>query len=427
MRFTIIFFLGFCTLLSQNHNKLTYSNAESVGISSHKINEIDFLVEKAIDSAMIPGAQILIARDGKIFFHKAFGYHTYKNERKVKINDMYDLASLTKILATLPIIMQEVDRNEINLENSINDLMPEWSYTNKKDILLKDILTHYARLIPWIPFYLETKRKSGKLQRKIYRRKKSDKFNNKVAENIFIRNDTKQQIIKQIFETDLRDTLEMKYSDFPFIMMQAFLEKKYNKTLDIVVKERIFDKMNLKRTMFNPNKNSTLHDNIVPSEIDNYFRNQELKGYVHDMAAAMLGGIAGHAGLFSNSFEVASLMQMYLNKGNYDGKNFFSSETFEKFNNCIYCHNGNRRGVGFDKPQIEGSGSTCGCVSSESFGHSGFTGTYAWADPEEKIIYVFLSNRTYPSMDNTLLIDHSIRTRIQKIIYDSILIKKNKN
>ena len=151
---------------------------------------------------MIPGAQILIARDGKIFFHKAFGYHTYKNERKVKINDMYDLASLTKILATLPLIIQEVDRNEINLENSINDLMPEWSYTNKKDILLKDILTHYARLIPWIPFYLETKRKSGKLQRKIYRRKKSDKFNNKVAENIFIRNDTKQKIIKQIFETD---------------------------------------------------------------------------------------------------------------------------------------------------------------------------------------------------------------------------------
>ena len=427
MRFTIIFFLGFFTLFSQNHNKLTYSTAESVGISVNKINEIDFLVEKAIDSAMMPGAQVLIARDGKIFFHKAFGYHTYKNERKVKINDMYDLASLTKILATLPLIIQEVDRNEINLENSINDLLPEWSYTNKKDILLKDILTHYARLIPWIPFYLETKRKSGKLQRKIYRRKKSDKFNNKVAENIFIRNDAKKQIIKQIFETDLRDTLEMKYSDFPFIMMQTFLEKKYNKTLDIVVKERIFDKMNLKRTMFNPNKNPSLRDNIVPSEIDNYFRNQELKGYVHDMAAAMLGGIAGHAGLFSNSFEVASLMQMFLNKGNYDGKNFFSSKTFEKFNNCIYCHNGNRRGVGFDKPQIEGLGSTCGCVSSDSFGHSGFTGTYAWADPEEKIIYVFLSNRTYPSMDNTLLIDHSIRTRIQKIIYDSILIKKNKN
>lgn len=427
MRFTIIFFLGFFTLFSQNHNKLIYSTPESVGISPHKIKEIDFLVEKAIDSSMIPGAQILIARDGKIFFHKAFGYHTYKNERKVKIDDIYDLASLTKILATLPLIIQEVDRNEINIENSINDLMPEWSYTNKKDILLKDILTHYARLIPWIPFYLETKRKSGKLQRKIYRRKKSNKFKSKVAENIFIRNDIKQQIIKQIFETDLRDTLEMKYSDFPFIMMQTFLEKKYNKTLDIIVKERIFDKMNLKRTMFNPNKNSSLHDNIVPSEIDNYFRNQELKGYVHDMAAAMLGGIAGHAGLFSNSFEVASLMQMYLNKGNYDGKNFFNSETFEKFNNCIYCHKGNRRGVGFDKPQIEGSGSTCGCVSSDSFGHSGFTGTYAWADPEEKIIYVFLSNRTYPSMDNTLLIDHSIRTRIQKMIYDSILIKKNKN
>tara|TARA_B100000963_G_scaffold341991_1_gene342416 strand:+ start:93976 stop:95259 length:1284 start_codon:yes stop_codon:yes gene_type:complete len=427
MKYIIIFFFSFFTLFSQNSRILEYSNPDSVGISSLKIKEIDFLVEKAIDSLMIPGAQILIARDGQIFFHKAFGYHTYKKEKKVKIDDMYDLASLTKILVTLPLIIQEVDKNEINLENSINDIMPEWSYTNKKNILLQDILTHYARLIPWIPFYTETQRKSGKLQRKIYRRKKSDKFSNKVAKNIFIRNDSKEKIIKQIFETDLRDTLEMKYSDFPFIMMQSFLEKKYDKTLDEIVNERIFDKMNLKRTMFNPNKNLLLQNNIVPSEIDNYFRNQELKGYVHDMAAAMFGGIAGHAGLFSNSFEVGALMQMYLNKGNYGGKKFFSSETFEKFNNCIYCDRGNRRGLGFDKPQIDGSGSTCGCVSRESFGHSGFTGTYAWADPKEKIIYVFLSNRTYPSMENTLLIDHSIRTRIQKIIYDSILIKKNKN
>ena len=419
--------MGFFTIFSQNSSKLLYSSPESVGISSNKLKEIDFLVEKAIDSLMTPGAQILIARDGKIFFHKAFGYHTYKRKKKVKIDDLYDLASLTKILATLPLIIQEVDKNEFDLENSIEDIMPEWSHTNKKDIRIKDILTHYARLIPWIPFYIETQRKSGKLQRKIYRRKKSKKFSNKVAKNIYIQNESKEKIIKQIFETELRDTLEMKYSDFPFIIMQSFLEKKYNKTLDKIVNERIFDKMNLKRTMFNPNKYSSINDFIVPSEIDNYFRNQELKGYVHDMAAAMLGGIAGHAGLFSNSFEVASIMQMYLNKGNYDGKKFFRSETFEKFNNCIYCNYGNRRGVGFDKPQIEGSGSTCGCLSMQSFGHSGFTGTYAWADPGEKIIYVFLSNRTYPTMDNNLLIDHSIRTRIQQIIYDSILTKKIKN
>ena len=146
-----------------------------------------------------------------------------------------------------------------------------------------------------------------------------------------------------------------------------------------------------------------------------------MKGYVHDMAAAMLGGVAGHAGLFSNAKEIATIMQMYLNKGIYNNYRFFSSKTFDAFNTCIYCDENNRRGIGFDKPQISGDGSTCGCVPKSSFGHSGFTGTYTWADPENEIIYVFLSNRTYPSMENSLLIDHSIRTRIQKVIYDSII------
>ncbi len=160
---------------------------------------------------------------------------------------------------------------------------------------------------------------------------------------------------------------------------------------------------------------------VIPSEIDTYFRNQELKGEVHDMGAAMLGGIGGHAGLFSNATEVAALMQMFLQKGLYGENQFFSPSTFDQFNQCLYCEEGNRRGIGFDKPQIEGRGSTCGCAPKTSFGHSGFTGTYAWADPENELIYVFLSNRTYPSMENNLLLKHDIRTRIQRYIYDSIL------
>ncbi|MDG2396542.1 MAG: glycoside hydrolase family 3 N-terminal domain-containing protein [Flavobacteriaceae bacterium] len=404
-------------------NTLRYSSPYSVGMSNNKLDEIDQLIEVAIDSMMIPGAQVLISRKGKIFYHKAFGFHTYKKRIPVKTNDLYDLASLTKILATLPLIIQEVDREEFSLEDKLGDLFPQWKYTNKRDIVVKDLLTHYAKLIPWIPFYLETKRKgSGKLKRKIYKKRSSNKYANKVAEKIFIKNNYKDRIIKEIFESKLRDTLEMKYSDFPFIILQSYLEEKYNKSLSSLVDERIYRPLNLKKTFFNPlTKKEVNLNQIVPSEKDEYFRNQELKGYVHDMAAAMLGGVAGHAGLFSNAKDIAVIMQMYLNKGFYNGHRFFRSKTFDEFNNCLYCDFKNRRGVGFDKPQIEGDGITCGCVPKSSFGHSGFTGTYTWSDPENEIVYVFLSNRTFPTMENSLLIDHSIRTRIQKIIYDAII------
>ena len=399
---------------------LGYGDPKSVGISSEKLKRIDDLINISIDSLMVPGAQVLISRKGKIFYHKTFGYHTYKKINSVKKSDLYDLASLTKILATLPLIIKEVDYGGLDLNDKLGDLFPEYNDTNKANIKVIDILTHYARLKPWIPFYIDTQKKGDKLQRKIYRKKRNEKFPNEVAKGIFINKNQNQKILDQIFESELRDTLEYKYSDFPFIILQKFLEKKYKLPLDKIAENKIFNPLKLKSTGFNPLRSNQQFE-IIPSEIDNYYRKQELKGYVHDMAAAMFGGVAGHAGLFSNAKEIATIMQMYLNKGTYNGNRFFSSKIFDDFNTCVYCDKNNRRGIGFDKPQISGSGSTCGCVSKSSFGHSGFTGTYTWADPENGIVYVFLSNRTYPTMKNNLLIDHSIRTRIQKIIYDSII------
>ena len=399
---------------------LGYGDPKSVGISSEKLKRIDYLINISIDSLMVPGAQVLISRKGKIFYHKTFGYHTYKKINSVKKSDLYDLASLTKILATLPLIIKEVDYGGLDLNDKLGDLFPEYNDTNKANIKVIDILTHYARLKPWIPFYIDTQKKGNKLQRKIYRKKRNEKFPNEVAKGIFINKNQNQKILDQIFDSELRDTLEYKYSDFPFIILQKFLEKKYKLPLDKIAENKIFNPLKLKSTGFNPLRSNQQFE-IIPSEIDNYYRKQELKGYVHDMAAAMFGGVAGHAGLFSNAKEIATIMQMYLNKGTYNGNRFFSSKIFDDFNTCIYCDKNNRRGIGFDKPQISGSGSTCGCVSKSSFGHSGFTGTYTWADPENGIVYVFLSNRTYPTMKNNLLIDHSIRTRIQKIIYDSII------
>ena len=399
---------------------LGYGDPKSVGISSEKLKRIDDLINISIDSLMVPGAQVLISRKGKIFYHKTFGYHTYKKINSVKKSDLYDLASLTKILATLPLIIKEVDYGGLDLNDKLGDLFPEYNDTNKANIKVIDILTHYARLKPWIPFYIDTQKKGNKLQRKIYRKKRNEKFPNEVAKGIFINKNQNQKILDQIFDSELRDTLEYKYSDFPFIILQKFLEKKYKLPLDKIAENKIFNPLKLKSTGFNPLRSNQQFE-IIPSEIDNYYRKQELKGYVHDMAAAMFGGVAGHAGLFSNAKEIATIMQMYLNKGTYNGNRFFSSKIFDDFNTCVYCDKNNRRGIGFDKPQISGSGSTCGCVSKSSFGHSGFTGTYTWADPENGIVYVFLSNRTYPTMKNNLLIDHSIRTRIQKIIYDSII------
>ena len=208
------------------------------------------------------------------------------------------------------------------------------------------------------------------------------------------------------------------YSDLPYYFLKTYLENKYNQSLDYQIKNKLLLDLGANYTTYNPTEYYS-KNKIVPSEIDNYFRNDTLTGFVHDMGAAMQGGIGGHAGLFSNSNDVAKIMQMYLQGGYYGDKMFFSNSTINNFNTCYYCTDGNRRGLGFDKPQLDDSLPTCGCVPMSSFGHSGFTGTYVWADPENKIVYVFLSNRTFPTMENKMLSQYNIRTEVQRVIYES--------
>ena len=392
-----------------------------VGLMPERLSRIDTLAQIAMDSLMTPGMQILVARHGKVVFNKSYGYHTYEKKRAVTNTDIYDLASLTKVLATLPLVMKEVDLGKLTLDTQLGTLNEAWNTSNKADISIQEMLSHYARLTPWIPFYKETlKANPLKLNKKFYRKRQSKRFPVVIADRFYGKNNLSKLISDQILASELRDTLEYKYSDIPYFFMKDLLEDRYQKSLETLAVDTFYKPLGLVRTGFNPNKN-TPNQTVIPSEIDTYYRNQELKGEVHDMAAAMLGGVGGHAGLFSNASEVAILMQLFLQKGRYADKQYFSSATFDQFNQCLYCDQGNRRGVGFDKPQLEGRGSTCGCVPKSSFGHSGFTGTYAWADPEHELIYVFLSNRTYPSMDNNLLLKHDIRTRIQQYIYEAII------
>ena len=402
-------------------SELSESSPLEVGLNPETLNNIDALAQIAIDSLMTPGMQILVARHGKVVYNKSFGYHTYEKKRPVLNTDLYDLASLTKILTTLPLIINEVDQGTLSLETKLGALNPNWAKSNKSELKVKDVLSHYARLTPWIPFYKETIQEGSlKLNRKYYRKRQSRRYPIKIADNYYGKKSLSELISTKILESKLRDSLEYKYSDLPYFFLKDFLEKRYGKPLDIIARDSIYRPLGLKRTTFNPNENLP-NQTIIPSEIDTYFRNQELKGEVHDMGAAMQGGVGGHAGLFSNATEVGIIMQLFLNKGRYGNEKFFASETFDLFNRCLYCEKGNRSGVGFDKPQLSGRGSTCGCVPKSSFGHAGFTGTYAWADPENELIYVFLSNRTYPTMNNNLLSKHDIRTRIQQYIYDSII------
>jgi CubicO group peptidase (beta-lactamase class C family) len=211
-----------------------------------------------------------------------------------------------------------------------------------------------------------------------------------------------------------------RYSDVAYYVLKKYIEDTYAQGLDVIADDFLYKRLGATSTSYNPLEKFP-RNRIVPSEVDNYYRYQIIQGYVHDMGAAMQGGVGGHAGLFSNANDVAKIMQMYLQGGFYGGERFLDERTIEKFNKCYFCQKNVRRGVGFDKPQLEEKGPTCGCVSRKSFGHSGFTGTYTWADPEEEIVYVFLSNRTFPTATNGLLVKSALRTRIQQAIYDSII------
>lgn len=403
-----------------NDEPLKEATPFSVGMDEEKLAALDGLAQVALDSLMAPGFQILAARHGKIFYHKAFGYLTYEKNRAVAINDIYDVASLTKILATLPLLMQEVDQNKIDFNSTLETLSPRFKGTNKANLTFKEVMSHQSGIVPWIPFYKETlHQKNDRLLRKYYRDHATKKNRIEVAANIYGRTSLAEEQYTTLINSALWDK-GYHYSDLPFIFMQHILEEKYATPLDQLFMERIATPLGLVSTLFKPLK-SINKERIIPSEKDTYFRQQTLQGHVHDMAAAIQGGVSGHAGLFSNAKEVATIMQLYLQKGRYNGKQLFGSATFDQFNQCYYCTEENRRGVGLDKPQAGGGGMTFHGISFSSFGHSGFTGTYAWADPTTGIVFVFLSNRTFPTMENRKLIDHSIRPRMLKLVYDAIL------
>ena len=430
--------------------RLKYSVPEDAGMNFEVLREIDTIVSNAILKKAMPGCQVLVAKDGIVVYHRNFGYHTYDMERMVETEDMYDLASITKIAATIPALMNLYEKEMFFPENKLSSVLPELSITNKGELIFKDILTHQAGFQAWIPFYHSAYRtlypdeelfnrnlsarypfmlanglhlnKNHRFIKDFYRFTTDSVFSIQIAENFFLNSAYLDTIYTRINESELRPKKEYLYSDLGYYYLLRAVERMTGERLDYYVQDRFYNKLGASTLGYLPRQR--FHkDRIVPTENDMAFRRQVLQGYVHDPGAAMMGGIGGHAGLFSNANDLAKLMQMYIWKGEYGGERYFSPATIENFTTCYFCESGNRRGLGFDKPEIDSTknGPSSKLVSPQSFGHSGFTGTIAWADPVHQVVYIFLSNRVYPDQLNNKLLDLNVRTRIQDSIYRSFL------
>ncbi|HAF28420.1 MAG TPA: hypothetical protein DCG75_05165 [Bacteroidales bacterium] len=435
---------------SKKKIRLQFGIPEQAGISSSKLLKIDSLAQNAIDSMATPGCRILVARKGIVIYDKSFGYHTYMKQNPVHENDLYDIASITKIAATVPSLMHLYEDSLFFLDSKLSDYLPELDTTNKGSLDIKDILTHQSRLNGWIPFYYSTLEtlypdqkllnnkftnefpykignhaymaKNFKFKDNIYSYYPKDGYSTKIASDFYILDTYQDTIYKKIRKSDLIESKSYRYSDLGYYYFYKIIEKSTAVKFQNYVDSVFYKELGMNRTTFLPLEKFKKAE-IVPTENDQVFRKQLLHGYVHDPGAAMLGGVCGHAGVFSTANDMAILMQMYLNSGEYGGTRYFNSETIDLFTTSPFLDKDNRRALGFDKPQKDYSkeGPTCKCVSGKSFGHTGFTGTMAWVDPDEQIIYIFLSNRIHPDQDNNKLLQMNVRTDIQQAISDAII------
>ncbi len=400
--------------------RFKYTIPEELGFDSKKLAKIDSIAMNGIKEKVFPGCQVLVAKDGKVIYQKSFGHHTYDTKIKVKNTDLYDLASITKIAASTASLMKLVDEGKVNLDNPLCYYMPELEGTNKQNIVLREMMTHQAGLKDWIPFWIRTVNKDGTYKDGIYNKTPNDFYYNRVANDLYINKNYEDTIYKRIIESPVKESGKYVYSDLGYYFLKKIIEKETQNALNIYVQNSFYAPLGLTTMGYKPLAKFELN-RIVPTEFDAKFRKQQVHGDVHDQGAAMLGGVGGHAGLFSNSNDLAVMMQLFMNYGTYGGKRYIDSTTLFKFTECQYCTE-NRRAIGFDKPEMnpDKDSPVCKAVSYMSFGHAGFTGTLAWADPKTGIIYIFLSNRVYPDADDNKLSKSGIRGKIHAVIYDAV-------
>ncbi len=406
--------------------RLKYTIPEEVGMNSAYINQkVDAIMKAGINNHAFPGAQLLVAKSNKVIFHKTYGFHTYDSITKVQKNDIYDLASVTKITAALPALMKLTEEKKLTLDQPFSNFWKSWRHKkDKKNLTLREILAHQAGLEPYIVF-LSKAMKKGKFKRRFIRKKPSKKFSFKAYDSIYVNKRFQKKMYRIIKRSKVSDIKKYRYSGLSFLIYPKLISEITNMPYRKYLQEEFYKPLGAITMGFTP-KTKGFPNDIVPTEKDTFFRKTLTKGWVHDENAALLGGVSGNAGLFATANDLAKLQQMYVQFGSYGGKEYIKKEVFKEFTKIQYPTNKNRRGLGFDKPKIGNDTLSLNKaypapeVSATSFGHAGFTGTFVWADPENQLVFIFLSNRVYPTRKNRNLYTLNIRPSLQQVFYKAL-------
>ena len=410
--------------------RLKYSIPEDAGMNSLRLSaRIDSIVEDALVQHAIPGCNVLVAKDGKVIFQKAYGYHTYEKRIPSCTDDLYDLASVTKISGGLPGILKLYDEGKIDPDQPVSTYFPDWKkrlfhWSDKEDITIRELYAHQSGLVPFIGFWKKTL-KDGRLSPKWYAPQADDKHTLCVAPGMYLNKRFLKKVYRDIRKTPLKTRGQYVYSDLPLVITPQIVKNVSGTDFNQFVEDWFYRPLGADALTYNPLARFA-KDRIVPTESDQYYRHQLVQGTVHDESAAILGGVSGNAGLFASANDLAKLMQLYLQMGTYGGKQYVSEATMKEFTRVQFPQSNNRRGLIFDKPLINNAAVDpiksypCSGASPESFGHSGFTGTFVWMDPVYQLTYIFLSNRVYPTRDNNKLGELNVRTNILQVIYDEV-------
>ena len=407
----------------RNIQRLKYTLPEEVNINSGYLQHlIDSIAERGIEAKAFPGCQGLIAKEGNVILNKSYGFLTYDKISPVQNDVLYDLASITKITAPLPAVMKLYDEKKINLDAPFSNYFTEFKKSDKAGLTVRDVLTHQARLQPYIPFYLEPGTKST-VRKRTFNDQPSEQFQVRISNGMYVRTNFEKQVISDIVKSPLLQKKEFVYSDLGFGLLRFVTERLTTMTFPEYLNKEFYKPLGAVSVGFKPYERYPIPQ-IAPTEDDQTFRKELLQGFVHDEMAAVLGGVSGNAGLFSNANDLAKVMQMYLQLGYYGGTQYISPETIKEFTKVQFPQSSNHRALGFDKPNPGISGEKkkfpATDASPESYGHTGFTGTFVWMDPENQLLFIFLSNRVCPNRRHSAISDLNFRSTMHQAIYDAI-------
>lgn len=403
-----------CLLLLNSFFPKTFAQADSALVA-----QIDSIIFEAISAEAFPGCVVYASKWDSVFFFKSYGYHTYDSVRRVAMNDIYDLASITKVTGATLALMKLYEEGLIHLDDPINKYVDGIGKRFGR-VTIREALSHQGGLRPWIPYYQEVKKKNGKYKMKTVGPPKPG-YSYSLSDSLYLHDSFYENTIKKkIGKSEVSDDKIYRYSGLFFYLIPEIVMDLTGQTFNEFLSKEFYDPLNARTLVFNP-LNSFDSSQIVPTENDSYFRMNQIHGTVHDEGAITMKGVSGNAGLFSNAQDLAKVWSMLLNEGVVDTVGYLEASTIQLFTTAQYPNNNNRRGLGFDKPLLKYDShlsSVAKEASFKSYGHSGFTGTLVWADPETGLLFIFLSNRVYPTRENRALYEMNIRPTIHQLLYD---------